>query len=111
MFEQLPQVGTNRCPNNLQTDHGTEFYNRYFKTVMDRYNINHYSTFTHLKASIVERLNRTIKAQMWMRFNLRGSHKWVDILPDIIAKYNRTVHSTIKMKPIDVRDNELLKTA
>lgn len=109
-FEQLLQTGTNRCPANLQTDHGTEFYNTYFKRVMDRYGINHYSTYTHLKASIVERLNRTIKAQMWMRFNLRGSHKWTDILTEIIGKYNRTKHRTIKMRPIDVRDNELLKT-
>lgn len=109
-FEQLLQTGTNRQPKNLQTDHGGEFYNRFFKTVMEQYGINHYSTFTHLKASIVERLNRTIKNKMWMQFNLRGSYRWLDILPQIIDEYNRTTHRTIKKKPIDVRDNELLKT-
>lgn len=108
--DELLQTGTNRIPVNLQTDHGSEFYNPYFKVVMARYGIHHYSTFTHLKASIVERLNRTVKSHMWRLFSLNGSYKWLDILPKIIAEYNRTVHRTIKMRPIDVRDNRLLNT-
>ena len=30
---------------------------------------------------------------------------YFDVLDDIVNKYNNTVHRTIKMKPIDVKDN------
>lgn len=29
-------------PNNLQTDHGTEFYNCYFSELLQKYKIHHY---------------------------------------------------------------------
>ncbi|XP_071051479.1 uncharacterized protein [Onthophagus taurus] len=48
-------------PKNLQTDQGKEFYNKDFMSLMSKLKINHYSTFSSLKASIVERLNRTLK--------------------------------------------------
>lgn len=89
-------------PANLQTDLGTEFYNIHFQKLMKKYNINHYSTYTTLKASIVERFNRTLKTWMWKLFSLNGNYKWIDVLQDLIDKYNNTVHRTIKMKPVDV---------
>ena len=30
---------------------------------------------------------------------------YFDVLDDIVNKYNNTVHRTIKMKPIDVKDD------
>ena len=30
---------------------------------------------------------------------------YVDKLDDIVSKHNNTYHSTIKMKPLDVKDN------
>ena len=30
---------------------------------------------------------------------------YFDVLDDIVNKYNNTVHTTVKMKPIDVKDN------
>ena len=36
-----------------------------------------------------------------------GNRRWVDHLQPTVAQYNNTVHSSIKMKPIDVTpDNE-----
>ena len=34
-----------------------------------------------------------------------GKNVYYDVLDDVVNKYNNTRHSTIKMKPIDVRDN------
>ena len=34
-----------------------------------------------------------------------GKNVYYDVLDDVVNKYNNTKHSTIKMKPIDVRDN------
>jgi transposase InsO family protein len=57
-------------PNNVQTDKGSEFYNSIFKALMSKYKMNHYSTFSTKKASIVERVNRTLKNLMWKQFSL-----------------------------------------
>lgn len=97
-------------PKNLQTDMGTEYYNMHFKAVMKKYGINHYSTYSNVKACIAERFIRTLKNNMYREFSARGSYKWIDILPQLIRTYNNTVHSTIKMKPNQVKDNSLLKT-
>ena len=45
------------CLKNLQTDMGKEFYNIYVQKLLKKYNINHYSTYSVMKASVVERFN------------------------------------------------------
>lgn len=102
-----------RIPKNLQTDAGKEFFNKDFENLMKKYNINHYSTFSSKKASVVERVNRTLKSMMWRDFSMQGSYKWISLLPKITHKYNSTIHSTIKMKPADVNaknEKQLLNT-
>lgn len=46
---------TKSAPRHLQTDDGLEFFNSNFAKLMKKHKINHYSVFTHLKASICER--------------------------------------------------------
>jgi len=102
-----------RVPKLLQSDLGTEFYNAEFKKLMDKHNIKHYSTYSNLKASVVERFNRTLKNIMWKRFTVNGSYNWFDIINELITFYNTKKHSTIKMKPVDVskqNEKELLQT-
>lgn len=88
---------------NFQTDDGKEWFNSHVAKLVKKYKINHYSTYSELKASIVERLNRTLKTRMWKLFTARGTHHWLSILPDIVKSYNNTRHRTIGMKPIDVK--------
>lgn len=89
-------------PKNLHTDLGTEFYNQDFQSLMKKFQINHYSTYSTKKAQIVERFIRTIKRYIWSEFSYQGNHKWINLLPQLINRYNSTVHSTIKMKPNSV---------
>lgn len=92
-----------RCPINLQTDNGTEFYNDIFKKTCRNLNINHYSTFSTKKASIVERFIRTLKNKLYKLFSFNGNYKWVGKpLQDLMLEYNHTVHRTIKYKPANV---------
>jgi Integrase core domain len=103
----------NDHPKNIHSDLGKEFYNKHFKKLMEQHKINFYSTFTAMKASICERWNRTLKNKMWRKFNMQGTHNWIQILPKLVQDYNNTRHSTIKMKPNQVnKSNEklLLKT-
>lgn len=109
----MEKILINQSPINLQTDLGKEFYNTFFKNLMNRYKINHFSTYSSLKASIVERFNRTLKNWMWKLFSLNGNYKWINNLQFLIDKYNNTVHRTIKMKPINVNtqnEKKLLQT-
>jgi len=91
-----------RVPKNLQTDDGKEFFNKDFQGLVQKNKINHYSTFSVKKASIVERFNRTLKNMMWKEFSNRGSYKWIDEYQNLTREYNNKVHRTIKMAPSKV---------
>lgn len=97
---------SNRIPKNLQSDMGTEFYNKIFQELIRKYHINHYSTYTSLKASIVERFNRTLKNDMWKLFSYHGSYRYVDKLKHILNIYNNRRHRTIKMTPVEASNPE-----
>lgn len=101
-------INSKRKPDNLQTDMGTEFYNNSFQLLMRSYNINHYSSFSTKKASIVERLIKTIKNNLYKYFSLNGNYKWLDLpLQDILWTYNNTKHRTIRVKPIEVNKTNM----
>ena len=91
-----------RHPKNLQTDEGKEFYNANVRHILDEYRVNHYSTYSVMKASVVERFNRTLKNDMWKMFTLNGSYVWIDALPKLVSSYNRRRHRTIGMQPANV---------
>lgn len=61
-------------PRNLQTDQGLEFFNKIFDALCKREGINHYHTYSVMKASIVECFNRTLKELLWRHFSLQGTH-------------------------------------
>lgn len=100
-------------PAHLQTDNGKEFYNQAFRALMKEYGVNHYSTYSSVKASIVERVNRTLKNIMWKHFSMQKNNKWLDLLPKVVAKYNASTHGTTGFKPKDAHkhEKEILETA
>jgi hypothetical protein len=74
---------------------------------LKKHNIHHFSSFSDKKASIVERVNRTLKERMWKYFTAQNSYRWIDVLDKLVEGYNTSFHRTIKMKPIDVnKSNE-----
>ena len=99
-FEKLLKKG--RVSKHLHVNRGSEFYNNLFKSLMKKYNINLYSTFSNIKASIGERFNRTLKEKMWKQFISQKGYKWVDILPSLMKSYNDSFNRTIGMKPNEV---------
>lgn len=101
------------APKNLQLDSGKEFYNSHFQALMKKYKINMYSTYSVLKASLVERLNRTIKAAIFKNFTIKGNQNWTRDLQAHVDRYNNTVHRTTCMRPNEVtsaNEKKLLKT-
>ena len=64
-----------------------------------------YHTSSHLKAVIVERFNRSLRELMLKEFVKNNNTIWYNILPKLLKIYNNRYHSTIKMKPIEVNNN------
>lgn len=96
-------------PTHIQSDKGTEFVSKdaqkYFKTK----NINYYTTNNpDIKASVVERFQRTLKMRMWRYFTHKNTYKYIDILQDLIYSYNHSYHSSIKMRPCDVNSKNIM---
>lgn len=83
---------TGRTPTNLQTDLGTEFYNRPMEKLLNKFGINHYSTYTEMKANYVERFQRTFKGFLFKNFAYNGSYRYVEILKNLVDMYNAKRH-------------------
>jgi len=65
------------------------------KKFLKKHNINHYSTYSLMKASVVEQFSRTLKSNMWKQFTHNGNYKWINLLPHLVSKYNARKHRTI----------------
>lgn len=98
----LEKITSNYRMNHLHTDQGLEFYNTHVQKLMKKYRINHYSTFSDKKSSIVERFNRSLKELMYRKFTEVGNYNWVKILPSLLSEYNERKHRTIGMAPVEV---------
>ena len=96
---------SNRKPNKIWVDQGGEFYNNVFEKWLSDNDINMYSTYNEGKSVIAERFIRTLKNKLYKHMTATGKNVYYDVLDDVVNKYNNTKHSTIKMKPIDVGDN------
>lgn len=96
-------------PRHLQSDKGTEFVSKDVQLFLKSNNINYYTTNNpDIKASVVERFQRTLKMKMWRYFTHRNTHRYIDILQDLIFSYNNSVHRSIKMRPCDVNSNNII---
>ena len=65
-----------------------------------------YSTYNEGKSVVAERFIRTLKNKLYKHMAATGKKVYYDVLDDVVNKYNNTKHSTIKMKPIDVKNNK-----
>ena len=54
---------------------------------------------------------RTLKNEIYKYMNSISKNVYIDQLDDTVNKYNNTYHSTIKMKPIDVKSNTYIESS
>ena len=64
-----------------------------------------YSTYNEGKSVVVERFIRTLKDKLYKHMTATGKNVYYDVLDDVVNEYNNTKHNTIKMKPIDVKND------
>ena len=96
---------SNIKPNKIWVDQGGEFYNNVFEKWLSNNDTIMYSTYNEGKSVVAERFIRTLKNKLYKHMTATGKNIYHDVLDDVVNKYNNAKHSTIKMKPIDVGDN------
>ena len=57
------------------------------------------------KSVVAERFIRTLKTKIYKYMTSVSKNVYIDKLDDIVNEYNNTYHRTIKMKPVDIKDN------
>ena len=89
--------------STLQTDLGTEFTNKAFRSWLKHHIIHFFTTHNHeLKASIAERFIRTIKEKLWRYFTYENKQKYTHVIQKLVHAYNHTYHRSIQRSPVQV---------
>ena len=65
-----------------------------------------YSTHNEGKSVIVERFIRNLKIRIYKHMTSISKNVYIDKLDETINKCNNTYHSTIEMKPTNVKKHE-----
>ena len=64
-----------------------------------------YSTHNEGKSVVVERFIRTLKNKIYKYMTSISKNAYIEKLDNIVNECNNTYHRTVKMIPIDVKDN------
>ena len=110
-FQIILKQSNSRKPNKIWVDKGAEFYNASFKKWLQDNDIVMYSTHNEGKSVVAERFIRTLKSKIYKYMTSISKNVYINKLDDIVNEYNNTYHTTIKIKPIDVKDNTYINTS
>ena len=92
----ISQILKERRPSKILVDNGREFYNKDVHKLVELY-----STENEEQSCEIERFNRTIKGNFFKYFTANSTRKDIDVLDTLVDQYNNTVHSSIKMSPLE----------
>ena len=86
-------------------DRGSEFYNNSFKKWLQNNDTTMYSTNNEGKSVIAERFIRILKTKIYKYMISISKNVYIDKVDEIVNEYDDEYHTSIKMKPTDVKDN------
>ncbi len=93
---------TDRRPAKLQTDEGLEFFGAKARDFFKKHQIIHFASNSPHKASLVERLNRTLLTKLYRYFTAKETLKYLDVLQDLVTGYNLRKHRSLGIAPVMV---------
>ena len=64
-----------------------------------------YSIHNEGKSVVAEKFIRTLKTKIYKCMTSVSKNVYINKLDDVVGEYNNTCHRTIKMKPVDIKDN------
>jgi len=91
-------------PLYVLSDLGTEFISKVTKSYFKSIGVKLIHTYGDNKAAVVERWHRTILGRLGRYWTHTGNRKYIKVLPMLVKSYNSTQHSTTKLKPKEVND-------
>ena len=98
-----------RSPLKLESDRGKEWYNSIFRNFLKRKIIQNYSRFTDKIRSIAERVMGSIRNLLKKPVLEKGNANWISEFPSVNKQLKNTIHSSVKMTPIQARKNQMKK--
>ena len=60
---------------------------------------------------VAEKFIRTLETKIRRYMTSISKNVYIDELDDIVNKYNNAYHRTVKMKPVDVKDNAYIDSS
>ena len=87
-----------RIPGYIVSDCGTEFQGQ-FKEILKQFNVGYITLHGSSKASIAERVQRTIKSKIFRYLNHLNSKRYIDVLQNFVNTYNNSYHRIINSTP------------
>ena len=68
-----------------------------------------YYIYSDKKASIVERVQRTIRNKIGRIFTENGNNNWINHIDTIVHTYNNSYHTSIRMRPAEVTEEHYVR--
>ena len=93
-------LSSQRKPNLIETDEGSEFVNKFFTNLLKYNNIKRNYRSTSLGAAFAESIDRSIRGLLKRPVFERGRANWIGVLPTITKQYINGKHSCTKLIPI-----------
>ena len=87
---------SNRKPNKIWVDKGSEYYNDSFKKWLKDNDTEIYSTHNEEKSVVAERFIRTLKTKIYKYITSISKNVYSDKLDDIVNEYNNMCHKKLR---------------
>ena len=68
-----------------------------------------HSTFNKGTSVVAERFIKTLKNKIYKHMTTIGKNVYFNVLDNIVKNYNNTIHNSIKLKPKDVKNDNLIE--
>jgi hypothetical protein len=99
-----------KCTQNMtryiSCDEGGEFFSLKTRAYLKSKNITLYNSFNKtIKASIIERFNKTLQTRLYKYLYANNTSTYYPIIQQLVDSYNATQHSSIKMAPAQVTND------
>ena len=90
----------------VQSDKGREYLNKHVQKLLQDLGVTHFTSESeNIKASIVERFNRTLQSSMYRWMTHSNTNRYIDVLKDLVLAYNNCYHSSIGTTPNSVNES------
>ena len=96
---------SNRKPNKIWVDKVSDFYNISYKKWLKGNESEMYSIRNGGKSVVAEGFIRTLKTKIYKYMTSISKNVYINKLDDIANDLSNTYLRTIKMKPVDVKNN------